>query len=95
MVEPIAGRDDTYDPDSQGSNRPRGPKRTASALHRRGSLDVCIRATFTQMPKLGVAGHYSTLGIVSSDPSIRYVHVPSPCGVLIEMRRGTVLRVRP
>ncbi|CAG9190607.1 hypothetical protein BCAR13_100193 [Paraburkholderia caribensis] len=42
------------------------------------------------MRKLGVAGHHHALLIVSSDPSVRYVHVASPCGVLIEMRRGTV-----
>jgi hypothetical protein len=41
------------------------------------------------MRKLGLSEHDNTLRIVSSDPSIHYVHVPSPCGVLIEMSRGT------
>src|SRR5258706_9321677 len=87
IVEPIAIRDDTHDPDSQCACR-RNPKRKASAPRRRCGLDVCIRATCTRMRKLGLSEHYNTLRIVSSDPSIRYVHVPSPCGVLIEMSRG-------
>jgi hypothetical protein len=40
------------------------------------------------MRKLGLSEHFNTLRIVSSDPSIHYFHVPSPCGVLIEMSRG-------
>jgi hypothetical protein len=40
------------------------------------------------MRKLGLSEHYNTLRIVSSDPSIYYVHVPSPCGVLTEMSHG-------
>ncbi|CAG9247110.1 hypothetical protein PCAR4_200028 [Paraburkholderia caribensis] len=47
------------------------------------------------MRKLDMSEHYDPLRIVSSDPSIYYVHVPSPRGVLIEMSRGTVLRVDP
>jgi hypothetical protein len=42
------------------------------------------------MRKLDMSEHYDPLRIVSSDPSIYYVHVPSPRGVLIEMSRGTV-----
>lgn len=95
MVEPIAERDDTHDPDSQRCACPRNPKRKAFAPHRQCGLDTSIRLTCIRMRKLGLAGHYTMLRTVSSDPSIRYIHVPSPCGVLIDMRRGTVLRVRP
>ncbi len=88
IVEPIVRRDDTHDPDSEYACR-RNPKREASATRRRCGLDVCIRATCTRMRMRGLPEHSNTLRIVSPDPSIHYVHVPSPCGVLTEMSRGT------
>jgi hypothetical protein len=92
--QPIAIRDETDDPGSQCACR-RNPKRKTSARRMRCGLHVCIRADCTRMRKLGLSEHSNTLRIVSSDPSTHSVHVPSPCVALIEMSRGTVLRVRP
>lgn len=87
VVGLIDRRDDTHHPDSQSACR-RNPKREASAPRRRHGPDVGIPATCIRMRMLGVS-EYSNTRNVSPDPSTHNVHVPSPCGALTEMSRGS------
>ena len=88
IVGPVAMRDDTDDRDSQRAGR-RSPKRKASSPRRLCGIEICIRAVRTRTRKSGLPEHSNTLQAVSPGPSIHYVHLPSPYGLLIEMSRGS------
>ncbi len=88
IVEPIAMRDDTHDRDTQRACR-RSPNCKASASRRLCGIDVGIRATCTRTRKPDLPERSNTLQTVSPRPSIHYVHLPSPYGVLIEMSSGS------